>query len=186
MKLIDYGISKKIDTSKKQQLIEKAEEKARKKYMKGYNCAESVFETTIEILEEETGQRTGLPNNVVKIATGFGEGVGKYGSMCGALSGGTMALSILHGFKSPSMATKRERVGDKGVYKVFNQLPASFEEEFGSTICYELTREFNEIYNKAHIMKCQEITSKTAGMVIEIIIEKQNKENDEFDFKKTI
>lgn len=177
---------KNIDKRKKKEIIAKAEKKAMKKYMHGYNCAESVFETTIEILKTEFNYETDLPKYIVKLATGFGEGVGKHGSMCGAISGGTMALSLLYGYDRPINATKNGRIGDKGIYKIFNQLPDRFIKEFGSTECYEITEKFYKTYNKAHIMHCKKITSKTAGLVIEIIIEEQTKGIESLEFNRTI
>ncbi|WGI17295.1 C-GCAxxG-C-C family protein [Methanonatronarchaeum sp. AMET-Sl] len=182
----DLKIPREINQKQREKIIEKAEQRAMKKYMRSYNCAESVFETTIEILETEFNYTSKHPKNIVKIATGFGEGVGKYGLMCGAISGGTMALSIIYGYKNPANPSKKDRIGEKGIYKIFNQLPHRFIKQFDKTECYELTKDFYKTYSKGHIMQCQKITSKTAGMVIDIIIEVETKGIESLEFKKSI
>jgi C_GCAxxG_C_C family probable redox protein len=39
---------------------------------------------------------------IPKIATAFGGGIGRCGSLCGALTGGVMAIGIKHGTNEPS------------------------------------------------------------------------------------
>ncbi|GAI79212.1 unnamed protein product, partial [marine sediment metagenome] len=46
-------------------------QRARKNFSLGYNCAECVFEAVISLVDTE------LPEEVKKIATGFGGGIGK-------------------------------------------------------------------------------------------------------------
>ncbi len=66
-------------------------DRARKNFSKGFNCAECVFEAVLEHLE------TNLPKEVLKVATGFGGGVGLFGDTCGAISGAVLAVSAVHG-----------------------------------------------------------------------------------------
>ncbi|MDH7477732.1 MAG: C-GCAxxG-C-C family protein, partial [Candidatus Bathyarchaeota archaeon] len=62
-------------------------EKAVKRFLYGFNCAQSVLLT---MFEHWNGENELIP----KIATTFGGGIGRCGSLCGALTGGVMALGI--------------------------------------------------------------------------------------------
>ena len=62
-------------------------EKAVKSFLEDYNCAQSVLLTMFEYWN---GENELIP----KIATAFGGGIGRCGSVCGALTGGVMALGI--------------------------------------------------------------------------------------------
>jgi len=66
-------------------------DRARKNFSKGFNCAECVMEAVFEHAD------TGLPKESLKMATGFGGGVGLYGDTCGAVTGAVMAVGAVHG-----------------------------------------------------------------------------------------
>jgi len=100
-------------------------EKAVKHFLEGYNCAQSVLLT---MYEQEKGKNTLVP----KIATGFGGGVGRCGSICGALTGGVMVLSLRYGTNEPSME-KRLRS-----YELSASLYKQFERRHGTVLCREL------------------------------------------------
>ena len=60
------------------------------KFKDGYNCSQSVLVTFAEELQ--------LDRNVaLKIANGFGGGMGRTQEVCGAVSGGIMVLGLLFG-----------------------------------------------------------------------------------------
>src|SRR5512138_1672998 len=65
-------------------------EKVTSKFASGYNCAQSVFFAFLEDLEID-------PDTALKIASGFGGGIGRRGEVCGAVTGGIMALGAKHG-----------------------------------------------------------------------------------------
>ena len=56
-------------------------------FQEGYNCAQSVLLTMFQ------HWNSGGSDLIPKIATGFGGGIGRCGSVCGALAGGVMALA---------------------------------------------------------------------------------------------
>ena len=68
---------------------EQVAEKAVKYFQNGYNCAQSVLLALYEHLEP-----SGKSELVPKIAAGFGGGIGRCGSVCGALTGSIMAVGI--------------------------------------------------------------------------------------------
>jgi C_GCAxxG_C_C family probable redox protein len=59
---------------------------------KGFNCSEQVLIGANEILKLH-----GFSKKYLKIASGFGGGVSRRGSICGAVSGGIMALGLKFG-----------------------------------------------------------------------------------------
>lgn len=96
-----------------------------KHFLEGYNCAQSVLMTMIQ-------QWDGQSELVPKIATGFGGGMGRCGSVCGALTGGVMALGVKYGSNEPS-SEKREKT-----YKLVWMLYKHFEQKHRSVLCREL------------------------------------------------
>jgi len=68
---------------------------------------------------------------VPKIAAAFGGGIGRCGSVCGALTGGVMAKGIKYGTNEPS-AEKRLRA-----YELARKAYRRFEKRHGSVLCRE-------------------------------------------------
>ncbi|MEM3699564.1 MAG: C-GCAxxG-C-C family protein [Candidatus Bathyarchaeia archaeon] len=100
-------------------------EKAVKRFLDGYNCAQSVLSTMFEYWN---GENELIP----KIATAFGGGIGRCSSICGALTGGVMALGIKYGTNEPSLE-KRLKAYEKA-QKFYKQ----FESQHGSIFCRKL------------------------------------------------
>jgi C_GCAxxG_C_C family probable redox protein len=102
-------------------------ERAVKHFLGGYNCAQSV----LLAMSEHWNCKSGL---IPRIATGFGGGIGLCGSVCGALTGGVMAIGIKYGTNEPSHE-KRERA-----YELCRNLFRAFEKRHGTTMCRELVK----------------------------------------------
>ena len=101
-------------------------EKAVNYFKQDYNCAQSVLLT----MQEYYGvQRDTL---IPKIATAFGGGIGRRGSLCGALTGAIISVGLKHGTNSTSLKKKKES------YKIAQQVYTRFIEECGSPFCREL------------------------------------------------
>ena len=100
-------------------------EKAAARFLKGYNCAQSVLLT---MFEHWNGKNELVP----KIATGFGGGIGRCGSACGALTGGVMALGTKYGTNEPSLEKRLK------AYEVARKFYKQFETRHGSVLCLEL------------------------------------------------
>jgi C_GCAxxG_C_C family probable redox protein len=100
-------------------------EKAVKLFEEGYNCAQSVLMAMCEHWRIRS-------NMVPKVATAFGSGIGRCGSVCGALVGGVMAIGVKFGTDEPS-ADKRQRS-----YALARTLYERFEDVHGSVLCREL------------------------------------------------
>ena len=60
-----------------------------------FACSEAILYTVNAILGNP------LPSEIVKLASGFTGGIGRSGSVCGALTGGVMALGLAFGRTNP-------------------------------------------------------------------------------------
>jgi len=99
--------------------------KAIARFSEGYNCAQSVLWTMFEYWN-------GKNELVPRIATAFGAGIGRCGSICGALTGGVMALGIRYGTNEPSVEKRLKS------YELAQSLYKQFETKHGSVFCREL------------------------------------------------
>lgn len=95
-------------------------------FKQGYNCSQSVFLAFAEDLGLEKGF-------ALRLASGFGGGMGRMREVCGAVSGMIMAVSAKHGYDDP-----KAREQKKEVYALMRRMADEFKEETGSIICREL------------------------------------------------
>lgn len=148
-------------------------DRARKNFSKGYNCAECVFEAVLEHID------TTLPKEVLKLATGFGGGVGLYGDTCGAISGAVLAVSAVYGRselpegedrKAVMQAASRELYGRPGLYRIFNQIPNKLQKKYGHTLCREITAQWQENWLcRDHALHCRKIITDAAELAASLI-----------------
>jgi len=101
-------------------------DKAMEKFLSGYNCAQSV-------LFAHAGDVGIDPEIALKVATGFGAGIARRGEMCGALTGGILAISLKFGRGNGQDRTATDRTYDKA-----QELIREFEKQQGSTMCLVL------------------------------------------------
>jgi len=80
-----------LSAGDRQALIRKAGELALQHFVAGFNCAESVLYGIIMAFDLQGG------DEVMRVATPFGGGIGMAGSVCGALSGGVVGLGLVFG-----------------------------------------------------------------------------------------
>jgi C_GCAxxG_C_C family probable redox protein len=181
------GGGKKTETD----LLKEVEEKGFK-YGKEYHCcSQCVLLATQEAFD--------LPGeDALKAATGFAGGIGRTGSVCGALSGGVMAFGLLYGRDHESMThpdpdvrkERREAIENK-LGMLVKRLRERFEKEYGSMLCDDIeVKLFGRSFDKwnpedrkekvrlgAYGDKCPSVVSKTARWVAEMILEEQSKNN---------
>ena len=145
----------------KQDVLDHVRETAEEYFRRGdYFCSESVVQTINDFLGKP------YDDAIVKMASGFPIGQGKKGCLCGAISGGQMALGMglgrVHGETMPE-----------------NMFPAAADlhdwcrDTYGATCCRVITRkwagdEFKSPERKAH---CVQITGATAEWVADRLIE---------------
>ncbi len=96
------------------------------KFKEGYNCAQSVLFS----LREYTGL---TEDQSLKIATGFGSGMGRTQNICGAVSGGILALNMICG-----RGCEDEKPQQEVNYLKIRELISNFEEKNNTIICRKL------------------------------------------------
>jgi len=110
----------------KEQSKAAAVKEAERLHQASYNCAEAVLGAVTLGL--------GYSPPPLRIATGFGGGVGRTGDICGAVTGAIMAMGWVGGRDVPT---------DKAAYaktaEVIRSFLSQFREQHGSTVCAVLT-----------------------------------------------
>lgn len=96
------------------------------KFREGFNCAQSIFHTyAVEL---------GIaPDIALKIANGFGGGIGRKQEVCGAVTGAIMALGLLHGRGEHDDPERTNRL-----YVEVRTLIDAFTERHGTICCRDL------------------------------------------------
>lgn len=111
------------------------------------------------------------PSILPRIATGFGGGIGRKGSVCGAFTASIMAIGMKMGRTDP-----KDRETLLLVYEKCQQFWDQFEKEFGSRNCYDLVglhlddpEEHKKWLTSGGREKCMDIVEKTARMLCQFI-----------------
>jgi C_GCAxxG_C_C family probable redox protein len=124
-------------------LAEKVATEAEGFYRSGrMHCAEAV------LMAVKNNFRPELPDTVIQVASGFGGGSGT-GCLCGAVSGGTMALGLV-------LPDDKRRVK-----KLTQDLHHWFKDQYGATCC--------KVVLANHKGICAELTGNVAGKVAELL-----------------
>jgi C_GCAxxG_C_C family probable redox protein len=129
---------------------------------KHWLCSESV----LLAISEWLGVRSEL---IPRIASGFGGGIGGSGSVCGAVSGGVIALGIKFG--------RADLKQENRAYTLSSELMTRFEKEFGHINCRELTEcdfsteEGRRTYTDEKMWenKCRQYIASSTAIVFDII-----------------
>lgn len=101
-------------------------DKAKELFKSGYNCSQAV----LGVFCEELGLDF---KTAMKLASGFGGGMGRMRETCGTVTGMFMAAGLMFGFY------ENENPELKGeIYKKIQALANKFKEHNGSIICREL------------------------------------------------
>ncbi len=96
---------------------------AAEKFLSGYNCAQAILYTF--------APKFGLdPDMALKLATGLGAGMCRRGEVCGAVSGGIVALGLKFG-----RGAGQERSATEQTYQLAGELMSRFEKRHGSCLC---------------------------------------------------
>lgn len=142
------------------ELINEARELAEKYYSKKkYLCSEAVLSAVNEVLD------CGMPQEYVRLASGFPVGMGGAGCSCGAVTGGQCAIGLVHGREKPGASNKK-------VMKLSQELHDRFREKNKSVCCRVLIKDY-EFGSKEHVKRCTRVTGETCEMVMTILMENQ-------------
>ncbi|MBE6053779.1 MAG: C_GCAxxG_C_C family protein [Clostridium sartagoforme] len=148
---------------KKEVSVKKITEDAENLFRGGFFCSEALVSSIRSNFELD------IPEEVIAMASGFPVGIGRSKCLCGAVSGGVMALGLFFG---------RTKQGDPKVEKnleVAKELHDWFKEanEKNALCCRILTKEF-DMSAGAHKEQCIRFTGMVAGKVAEIVIREFN------------
>lgn len=153
-----------------QETIDQIRERARKNFSKGWNCGECVLEAILSHID------VGLPKETLRIASGFGGGIGLFGDTCGALCAAMIAVSAVYGRdtleegENARGINKENLYGKPGLYRLFNQIPNMAEKKYGTTICREITAKWHDDWLcRDHALDCREIMGDMAEYAAQMI-----------------
>lgn len=142
----------------KQAIVKNIREKAEGYFARGeFFCSEAV----VHVLNEALGSP--FPSEVTMLASAFPIGLGKSGCLCGAVSGGAMALGMAYGRKHG------DPMPDK-MFPLASSLHDHVKAVYGSTCCRVLVKGyvFTSPERKAH---CVNITGEVAAFVAEQLLQ---------------
>ena len=162
---------------KREEMLEEVYKQAKAYELRGGNCSQCSLSAIFEVLGVED-------ENVVRSATGFADGVGLSGDgHCGALSGGTMAISYFFGRKKEDLGRMGKQIRALLLAKKFHE---QFMKEFSTCRCHDLqVKQFGRFFNLYNMedMKaalaagmpegCSTLVGKAARMALEIILDEQ-------------
>ena len=96
------------------------------KFLAGFNCAQAVFYSFCDDLQFDK-------NTALKIACGFGAGMGRKEEVCGAVTGGIIVIGTKYG-----RGEKDERAAMELTYAKTRELLNKFAQKHGTFICRKL------------------------------------------------
>ncbi len=145
--------------------MEDVGERVSELFESGLFCAEGVLQAVAEHL--------GISSPLIpRIATGFCGGMARTSGLCGAFTGGVMALGLAHG---------RDRAGERirPAYKRTARFARAFEVRFGSLQCKEIlgcdlsTPEGRARFEMEELAMtvCLKVTAEAAALAAEIAAE---------------
>lgn len=173
----------------KEEMLKDVEARAFKYEQDCYNCCQC----TLISIQEVFGLTAG---DSVKAASGFAGGIGRNGSVCGAVTGSVMAMGLFFGRDLPTMKHPvpevrhklRERAEQK-MTGLIDRLFERFNAEYGTILCSEIEYKlFGRYFDKknpedrkeknrlgGHVDKCPMVVGKAARWTAELILEEQGK-----------
>ena len=119
---------------------ESVRDRAGRLFTSGLNCAQAVLQSTAGVDDPD----------LMAIAKAFGGGVGNSKCLCGAVSGGVMALGL------------------KGKGGKSGELVKLFKEQHSVTCCSALSRPY-QWKSREHLANCRKLTEDAAEMVDKLL-----------------
>ncbi|MFX0009602.1 MAG: C-GCAxxG-C-C family protein [Candidatus Hermodarchaeota archaeon] len=140
-------------------------EEALSSFEKDFNCAQSIFGTFAPYygLDRDTA---------LKIATGFGGGMGRSGRTCGAVTGAYMVIGLKYGLGLSNDSEAKDKT-----YQLVNEFSFRFLKKSGSMICKEIigcdinTPEGIEYFRQNDLLdkKCRQCVKNAAEILEELL-----------------
>ncbi len=163
------------------EILNKAFESAKQHELKSGGCPQCSIAGIFEALDIKN-------DDVFRAATGFADGVGLTGDgHCGALSGGTMAISYLFGRRKKDFGDVLKQLKACILSK---KLHDQFVEKYGTCRCADIQNKFFgkffNLYDPAGFKeamqagmpeKCSTLVGEVARMATQIILEERERES---------
>jgi len=133
--------------------MDEAESRGRDYFRQGLNCTECVLRTFMDMHE------TDLPESIIRLASGFGGGMGHTKNTCGAVTGAVLALGLVKG-RDPFAAEEvkdRVRQLNEETYPPFAAMIREMEAEYGTLICAELSAPHGDFDGRSRKKSCQQM-----------------------------
>jgi len=139
------------------EIIEKARKTAEGYFSRDeFFCSESVVHTINQLMGSP------LPHQITKLASGFPIGLGKSGCLCGAVSGGVIALGIAYG-------RNHGEPMNENMFPLSTQLHDYIKKQYGSTCCRVLIKDY-DFESQERKKHCIRITGEVAAFVTEVLL----------------
>ncbi|MCG8696501.1 MAG: C-GCAxxG-C-C family protein [Bacteroidales bacterium] len=134
-------------------------------FSNGYNCSQAVLCAGYEQVNIDK-------NSALKLAAAFGGGIARNQKVCGAVTGGLMAIGLKYG-----KGTNDSDDCKMKTYEMSNRFIAEFKEKYGSIDCIDLvghdmnTEEGKKkmAEEKTHERVCKPIVLEAVNMVDKIL-----------------
>ncbi len=140
----------------------------------GLYCAESV----LSVIANDNAIDSPL---IPGIATGLCSGMARTRGTCGALTGGILAINLVHGRSTPEQSVEKN-------YVLVKELVNRFEVEFKSTNCAQLlgcdlgTDEGQQVFgNNGLVERCKLYTRRATAITRELLSGKSDPKRPEAD-----
>ena len=133
--------------------MDEAERRGKDYFRQGLNCSECVLRTFMDMHE------TGLPESIIRLASGFGGGMGHTKNTCGAITGAVLALGLVKGrdpFASEEVKDRITQLNEE-VYPAFAPMIREMEEEYGTLICAELSAPHGDFDGRTRKKNCMQM-----------------------------
>ncbi len=134
------------------------------RFLSGYNCAQSVLEAFAPEL--------GLDGETaLKLATGLGAGMARRGEVCGAVTGGILALGLKYG-----RGGRQDRTATEVTYRKTEELMSAVEKRHGSCLCRVLVEGCDlRTPEGQQRFKDGDLLHKTCAKCVETVVEEVEK-----------
>jgi C_GCAxxG_C_C family probable redox protein len=126
----------------------------------GFYCSEAIVASVRDNLAPE------MPASLIAAASGFPVGVGKSKCMCGAVSGGVIALGYVMGRTAPSSPADPASVR---TLAAANELQQTFRDSHKVLCCSTQTRGM-DMASGEHKAQCIKFTGEMAAKTAELIL----------------
>jgi C_GCAxxG_C_C family probable redox protein len=130
------------------------------KFLEGYNCAQAVLYSFCDDLKFDK-------NTALKMACGFGAGMGRKQEVCGAVTGGIIVIGAKYG-----RGEKDDRAITELTYKKTRELMDRFAEKHGTFICRRLLNGCELATEEGHkYFKENDLLNKTCKLCVQSVVE---------------